>query len=124
MRKDLGLSHGKMAAQVAHASVGASSERCLYRLKERLYLTDYATDINHWFDNAFAKVVLEVKTKAKMLNLIDKLSEECIPHSIIMDACRTELVPEDNGRTLTCVGLVPMFRDRVPKFLRRLQVYE
>ncbi|MBF0246052.1 MAG: peptidyl-tRNA hydrolase, partial [Planctomycetes bacterium] len=69
-------------------------------------------------------VVLRVKTKEKFLNLLARLEESGVPYAPIFDACRTELEPEEpNGTTLTCAGLVPMFRSDVPEFVRKLQIY-
>jgi PTH2 family peptidyl-tRNA hydrolase len=123
VRKDLDMSHGKMAAQVAHASIGAVAIECQRRLVCKQNLEDFKKDRNSWFENSFAKVVLEVKTKQKMLNIMDRLLEDGIPHSIIRDACRTELKPEENGCTMTCIGIAPMFRERIPKYIRNLQIY-
>jgi len=123
VRNDLEMSHGKMAAQVSHASVGAVTEDCYPRISLKDNLEQFQAARATWFENSFTKVVLRVKTKQKMLNLIDKLIEEGIPHSVIKDACRTEIAPEEDGTTLTCVGLVPLFRDQVPKFISKLRVY-
>lgn len=126
VRKDLNMTHGKMSAQVAHASVGTACS--IYRgaqyLEKFSMLASYTTAINEWFNNSYAKVVLEVKTKQKMLNILEKLHDDNVPHNVIRDSCRTELEPEEDGVTMTCVGLVPMYRSMTPSYIKKLQLFK
>jgi peptidyl-tRNA hydrolase, PTH2 family len=123
VRKDLDMSQGKMSAQVAHASVATIAPECYDRIINKQHIQRYARARQTWFDGAFAKVVLKVNTKQQMMNLIEKLKERSMPFTIIRDACRTELTPEENDSTLTCIGLVPMMRNDIPDFLQKLRVY-
>lgn len=118
VRKDLVpiMGVGKTAAQVAHASLGA------------VLKGDQIMDHPHvrgWLNGPFTKLVVYVKTKQKLLNLMEKLEEEGIHHRPIYDACRTKLKPEEpGGGTLTCIGLIPIIVAETPKFLRKLQLLE
>lgn len=126
-RQDLQMSPGKLAAQCAHAStaIALSAFTGGMRTKNHSHLPEYHEALQHWIERAFAKVVLRVKSKKDMDKLLNELNELHIPHVPIYDACRTELEPEEeDGSTLTCVGIMPMFRSEVPKCLQKLQVYQ
>lgn len=120
VRKDLVpvMGTGKTAAQVAHASLGAVFEGRTGQL-----IDDPA--VRGWLAGPFTKLVVYVKTKQKLLNLMDRLEEAGIRHKPIYDACRTKLKPEEsNGSTLTCVGLAPIASAEAPKFLTKLRLLE
>lgn len=90
----------------------------LFSLSENIFL-------NPGFIASFTKLIVYVKTKQKLLNLIAKLNELGIRNKPIFDACRTKLEPEEpNGSTLTCVGLAPILVDETPKCLKTLQLLE
>ncbi len=65
-----------------------------------------------WIDGSFTKVVCGARNKNKLMKAIEKAQElgmkEGKDYFIIRDACRTELKPEENGTTITCIGFVPM----------------
>ena len=129
VRKDLveEMGYGKLAAQVAHASLGAIMGRAeLKRLQEgdASFIVDDPAVVG-WFSGAFTKLVVYVKTKQKLLNLAQRLDEEGIGHKLIWDACRTILEPEEaDGSTLTCMGLKPIHRNKVPKCLQKLRLLD
>jgi peptidyl-tRNA hydrolase len=131
VRQDLEMSHGKMAAQCSHASGSiclAPFEHQLGQqrsIQNRDGLSKHRDAFQAWTQKSFAKVVLRVKSREQLLKVCDKLDEISHPYAPIFDACRTELEPEEaNGSTLTCIGLFPMFKDEVPNFIRKLQVYK
>lgn len=118
VRKDLVpiMGIGKTAAQVAHASLGAVLD------KGQLLNTP---EVRGWLSGPFTKLVVYVRTKQKLLNLVAKLDELGIRSKPIYDACRTKLEPEEaNGSTLTCVGVAPILADEAPKCLRTLRLLE
>ena len=118
VRKDLVpiMGVGKTAAQTAHASLAVI-------LDGDKILDD--PNIKGWLQSPFTKLVVYLKTKQKLLNLITKLNELGIRNYPIYDACRTRLVAEEtNGTTLTCVGVIPMKRDEVPKCLSVLRLLD
>jgi len=118
IRKDLVpiMGIGKCAAQVAHASLGAVLDKGV--------LLD-TPEIKGWLAGPFTKVVVYVKTKQKLLNLAAKLDDLGIRNKPIYDACHTKLEPEEpNGSTLTCVGVVPILTESVPKCLKTLRLLD
>lgn len=134
VRKDLvpKMGIGKTAAQVAHASLGAVIEKGIVDISSGYYAVPAPGTklirneaVNAWFDGKFTKLVVYVKTKTKLLNLAKKLDNEGIRYKLIYDACHTMLEPEEeNGTTLTCMGVIPISRDNIPKCLWKLQLLE
>jgi len=116
VRSDLidAMGVGKTSAQVAHASLGAILEN------KKLIETEPLKD---WLNGSFTKLTVYVKSKTKLLNLSKKLEEEGIKYKLIWDSCRTMLEPEEkDGTTLTCMGVEPLFRKKVPKYLQKLRL--
>jgi peptidyl-tRNA hydrolase len=139
VRKDLVpvMGIGKTAAQVAHASLGVlltKEEKTRYdrlptgtpvRFAEEITRLIHGKDVDAWFRGKFTKLVVYVKTKQKLLNLAKKLDNDNIRHKLIYDACHTMLEPEEeNGTTLTCMGVIPISRDNIPKYLQKLRLLE
>jgi PTH2 family peptidyl-tRNA hydrolase len=95
-RKDLKLSKGKLAAQVAHASLD-SFERA------------NTSQRGEWKKDGSKKVVVEVPDLRTMLNLHKKALKLGLPCALIKDAGRTELAPG----TVTALGIGPDAEQRV-----------
>ena len=109
-RRDLNMSPGKLAAQVSHASSAFLIEMIRDSWPEKaqgFYQVNYRLDediYDNWINDGVTKVVLEKAIeKAKELGMI-----EGVDYFPIVDACRTELIPESPQGTLTCVGFRPM----------------
>lgn len=120
--EDMGI--GKTAAQVAHASLGVLLIKKNHDGVEKAELFEN-DGVQRWCRSRFTKLVVYVKSKQALLNLAEKLDEEGIRVKLIYDACFTKLEPEEeNGSTLTCMGVVPINRDDVPKCLKKLQLLD
>lgn len=90
VREDLGMSIGKTAAQVAHASL--------------MSFLDTPLEIQRtWINESFKKVVLKVEDLKELMNIYDKTKKMKISNCLIIDAGRTELEPN----TITCLGIGP-----------------
>lgn len=90
VNQSLKLPKGKLAAQVAHAAVGA-------------YL-DAGEDAQvDWLNEGMPKVVLQAADEADLLRLQDAAMAAGLPFLLVEDAGRT-VVPEG---TITCLGLGP-----------------
>lgn len=138
-RKDLNMSPGKLAAQVAHASWAFLSNQI--REEGQLVDTDlYQVNLyinkevyEQWFCGIFTKTVCEAKNKNQLLKA-KQLAEEIglvegNDFFLIMDACNTELEPEEVdengvGRTLTCIGFRPLDDEIAWKISKKFQLYK
>lgn len=132
VRKDLveTMGYGKLAAQVSHGSLGVLLEKRYEKSGlgqetiEKVGIIE-DPDVQKWCRGRFTKLVVYVKTKTQLLNLAEKLDEERIRYKLIYDACFTVLSPEEeNGTTLTCMGVIPINRNNVPKFLQKLRLLD
>ena len=138
-RKDLNMSPGKLAAQVAHASWAFMSNQIreegqlvdtdLYQIN--LYINKEVYE--QWFCGIFTKTICEAKNKNQLLKAKQIAEElnlvEGKDFFLIKDACNTELTPEevdenDVGRTLTCIGFRPMDDEIVWKISKKYQLYK
>lgn len=89
-RSDLGMGTGKLAAQVAHASLNAYEEA---EVDAR----------DQWRGAGQTKVVLEVDGEDALLELAAQARQANVPVAVVRDAGRTQLDPG----TVTAVGIGP-----------------
>ena len=92
VRKDLKLQKGKMAAQVAHAAIGAYKQAMK---KQR----DMA---KAWDATGGKKVIVWVESEKGLFDIKESLRKE-IPRFAVTDAGLTQLAPG----TVTCLGIGP-----------------
>ena len=89
-RTDIGMGTGKLAAQVAHASLSA------YEDADRRTQTE-------WKGSGQTKVVLKGDSESTLFELADLAEREGVPHAIVRDAGRTQLDPG----TVTALAVGP-----------------
>ena len=90
VREDLKLDKGKMAAQVAHASVEA-------------VLRSDKDIIKNWRAKGMKKVVLKVKNKEELFKYKEIAKNNNLKTALITDAGRTAIEPG----TKTCLAIGP-----------------
>ncbi len=90
VRGDLKMSRGKLAAQVAHASLEAWKRSKPEKREE-------------WEREGGKKIVLEVKGEEELRRLLVEADQVGLPKALIKDAGHTELKPG----TVTALGLGP-----------------
>jgi len=105
-RADLGMGEGKLAAQVAHASLSAYED------------ADTQAQ-NEWKGAGQKKVVLQANGESALFELAEKAKAERVPHAIIRDAGHTELEPG----TTTTLAVGPAADDRVDAVTGDLSLY-
>jgi PTH2 family peptidyl-tRNA hydrolase len=103
VRKDLKMSIGKTAAQVAHASIEAAEK------------SKWKKD---WLADSQKKTVLKCDTDEELHAIYDAAKRSGLPVSIIADAGRTELPPG----TVTCVGIGPAPDEQIDKITGKLKL--
>lgn len=139
-RKDLQMSPGKLAAQVAHASWAFLSQQIRScTVSEQDAQNTWVelcidTDIyNEWFCNIFTKTVCEAKNYNQLMKAVEYAHElgleEGVDFFLIKDACLTELTPEETdengvGRTLTCIGFRPLPDEIAHTISKHYQLYK
>lgn len=108
VRTDLEMGKGKLAAQVAHASLSAAEQA----MKRR----------ENWFDAWKAggqkKVVLKVKSQGELDEIYKRAKAAKLPSAIIEDRGLTQLEPG----TVTCVGIGPAPDDAVDAITGKLKL--
>ena len=141
-RKDLHMSPGKLAAQVAHASWAFMSHCIKNAIIRNAELNNdkysfglsISKDIaEEWFCGIFTKTICEAKNLNQLLKaklLAEEIGlKEGEDFFLIMDACKTELKPEvidanGVGRTLTCIGFRPLDDETAWKISKKFQLYK
>ena len=93
VRKDLKISPGKMAAQVAHAAVNCALAS---RKKKPAYF-------DRWYEEGQKKVVVKIQSLAELYQIKQAAEGLGLVTSLITDAGMTELPPN----TTTCLGIGP-----------------
>ena len=93
VRTDLGLTKGKLAVQVAHASVNCAMQA--YRRRRGAY--------DEWYREGQKKIVAKVGTMRELLELKSMAEAKDLITSLITDAGLTQLPPG----TTTCLGIGP-----------------
>lgn len=138
VRKDLNMSSGKMAAQVAHASLVYFTRRMTVTQGDSSTTeieVSFTTSFDIWKDwlnGIFTKTICEAKNRNKLLKAKTIAEElgmiEDVDFFLIKDACLTELEPEEVdedgvGRTLTCIGFKPLPDEVAHKISKKYQLY-
>jgi len=132
-RKDLGMSRGKMSAQVAHASLACilneakrsesieriAGEKNGITIKELKLKFSETSSMNSWINGKFIKIVLVVDNEKELLEIYNKAKEKNLNVSLITDAGLTEF----DKPTKTCVGIGPYFSDKFKGLTDHLKIF-
>ena len=110
VRKDIGMSSGKMAAQVAHAAVNCYKYG-LKKVPEMVY---------NWENAGAAKIVLMVNNLKEFNTIENKAKQNNINYAIIQDAGKTELEPG----TITTIAIGPAPVHEIDKITGELSTYK
>ena len=151
IRRDLNISIGKACAQASHASMAFLTKMIIDHVVGEVFQGsgDGQTFMNptnvyrvegfdidkdlyeQWIQGIFTKVVCGAKNKNQLMKAV-KIAEEMGMKEgedfyIIKDCCLTELEPEEFdengvGRTITCIGFVPMEAEKIEKISRKFQL--
>ncbi|ELZ47973.1 peptidyl-tRNA hydrolase [Halorubrum californiense DSM 19288] len=105
-RTDIGMGEGKLAAQVAHASLSAYQDASERARKK-------------WQGEGQKKVVLKGDSESRLFALADKADKEGLPYAIVRDAGHTQLEPG----TVTALAVGPARDDSVDRVTGDLSLY-
>lgn len=131
IRKDLGMNKGKLAAQAAHASMGAllksayhsnvssaSDERDFDQVLI-INLEDNPT-VKAWLEGSFAKIALAVNSEEELEACREIAKNHGLRYSYIVDNGTTVF----NGvPTPTCVGIGPAKSEILDELFSHLKLY-
>ena len=109
VRKDLNMSPGKIAAQVAHASISAVFAEMVPIPGEQKLALDTRLPAYKWQQGSQVKIILTVDSKEELLEIYDKAQELLLPRFIVKDEGRTELA----GPTYTTVAVGPDYPEQI-----------
>ncbi len=107
VRRDLKISCGKLAVQVAHAAV-----ECVLSSKNEI--------VEQWRKEGGKKVVLAVKNLEELLKYYQLAKSENLNVCLVRDAGLTEIVPG----TITCIGIGPDLEGKIDKITGNLPLYK
>jgi PTH2 family peptidyl-tRNA hydrolase len=105
VRKDLNMRKGKIAAQVAHASLGA-----IFSNRNPDPQGNVAFQLNKheqtWFASGTAKIVVSVNSEEELLKIFQEAIKKNVKSYLVTDAGRTEFhgVPT---KTVVAIGPAP-----------------
>ncbi|MFZ0327129.1 MAG: peptidyl-tRNA hydrolase Pth2 [Nitrososphaeraceae archaeon] len=109
VRKDLGMSCGKIAAQVAHAAIMAMERASKY---------DMQGVIDWKEEDGQIKVILKVNSYSELNDYFINIINANLPVVKIHDAGRTQLEPD----TVTCIGIGPVPSERIDPIVKDLKL--
>jgi PTH2 family peptidyl-tRNA hydrolase len=104
VRTDLEMGRGKLATQVAHASVGA-----MRMIDEEI--------VKKW-EKFAKKIVLKVKDGEELMKFYRKVKKEGMPCFLVKDAGLTQLEPG----TVTALGIGPVEEEKIDKITGKLKL--
>jgi PTH2 family peptidyl-tRNA hydrolase len=108
VRSDLRMGKGKLAAQVAHASLSAVEEAMDRR-------SDWFSE---WKMEGQAKIVLKVQSEEALHELYKRARAAKLPAALIEDKGLTQLEPG----TVTCLGIGPGPEDQLDRITGKLKL--
>ena len=144
VRKDLHMSSGKLAAQVAHCAeaywtnmlkdnyigyITGVSPQHLADLGDVIISTKMSKDIyDKYINGRFIKTICQARNKNHLLKAGELANElgliEGKDYGFIYDACFTELTPEeDDGTCLTCFWTAPLEDDIAHTISKKYHLY-
>lgn len=135
IRKDLNMSPGKLAAQVAHCAEAYWTRELIRNAKLIEDHSEYKVDMliekdifDNYLNGIFTKTICEAKNKNHLLKAknvaLDLELKENIDFGLIYDACLTELEPEEeDGTTLTGIWFKPLPDDIAHLISKKYQLY-
>jgi len=105
VRNDIKMGKGKLATQVAHASVGS-----MMRASKKV--------VKEWEREGGKKVVLKVENLGELKALYEKAEKSKLLCFVVRDAGKTQLRPG----TITCLGIGPDKEREIDKITKDLKL--
>lgn len=127
VRKDLKMSPGKLASQVAHASLGCilNKRKCHFvgvdkKVSQNFEFTKDEYDwIKETPDSKFTKIVLRVESEEELISIYEKALSKGVNCKLIKDSGDTVF----KESTITCLGIGPANSDILDNITGNLKLY-
>jgi PTH2 family peptidyl-tRNA hydrolase len=125
VRKDLNMRKGKIAAQVAHASIAVLLDR-MERTEDPYHPilwfrfgVEKNTAMHQWLTERFTKICVSVDSEKDLVDIYSQAIKLKLPCSLITDAGLTEFhgVP-----TITCAAIGPAYSDEIDHLTGHLKL--
>jgi PTH2 family peptidyl-tRNA hydrolase len=116
------LRHGKLAAQVAHASLGAVFSKSYVEQHTngvRTKVTPMSPETEIWFNEKFTKIILRCDSEMQLLSIHQQAEDAGLLRSLIQDAGDTVF----KEPTYTCVGIGPATNEQLAHITDKLKMY-
>lgn len=107
IRQDINMPLGKMIAQSGHAFMGAM-------------LVADQTIVDEYLSGPFTKISKWTKNLDSMLRAKKECDDLGLPVALITDSGRTVF----NEPTVTCLGIGPVKRSQLPKFVDKMRLVD
>lgn len=114
------MSPGKLASQVAHASLGALLDEIRDSRTGTRFTLKPQSAAYTWLSEDFTKVVLQVNSEEELIEIYEKAKAKGYPCALIVDEGRTEF---DGEPTITCIAIGPCFDTDINKLTGSLKLY-
>jgi PTH2 family peptidyl-tRNA hydrolase len=121
VRKDLNMRKGKIAAQVAHASLGVFSRHMQVQGRGNLFVGSFVFDeyAKLWFENSFTKICVSCDSEMELDKLADMCEALGITYNLVIDNGATEF----NGvPTKTCLAVGPWKSEEIDQITGHLKL--
>jgi len=115
MRTDLDMPLGKMIAQGAHASEGAFIKQ---KSNIKIITVELFDIISSWNKLGKTKIVVEINSEEKLLNLVKKAEDLGINTYVVTDNAKTHF----DKPTITCACLGVDSKEKLDKVTKRLRL--
>ena len=122
VRKDLKMRKGKIAAQVAHASMQFLLNKGNLQRENLVanFEVDHLTEAEfEWFHSGYAKIVVSCDSKEELVELIAEAQQQNIQVCPIVDHGYTEF---HGVKTLTCAAFGPAHSEELNKLTGHLKL--
>ena len=108
VRKDLKMSKGKTAVQVAHASLSAAE----------IAKKENGEIFQKWKAHGQAKIAVKVSSLTELLKVKDMVNDLNLPFFIVEDRGLTQI----EAGTITCLGIGPVFSSKIDRITKELKL--
>jgi PTH2 family peptidyl-tRNA hydrolase len=113
VRKDLKMDCGKIAGQVAHASV-----RALWFLEIEYGEKKAQEMLDKWAEDGEVKIILKVRSEEEILQIKEKCESLGVHNALVHDTGKTQIKPN----TLTTIGIGPDEDEKIDEITRGLKL--